>query len=35
VKNVRFVEKYQQPAPPAEQKKAEQPKEAATTEVTH
>lgn len=35
VKNVRFVEKYQQPAPAAEQKKAEQPKEAATTEVTH
>ncbi len=35
VKNVRFVEKYQQPAPAAEQKKTEQPKEAATTEVTH
>ena len=34
VKNVRFVEKYQQPAPPVEQKKTEQPKEAATAEVT-
>jgi len=34
VKNVRFVEKYQQPAPPVGQKKTEQPKEAATAEVT-